>query len=79
MNAPDIKLLRKAASIESGRRVFTPETKTEAPSALEVIEFAKVAAADEGLLTIATALQPENPVGMYEKLGGRYDSVKETR
>lgn len=69
----DIALIRKEASLERGRRALSPSPTPEL-SGLALIEAEKIASADKDLLTLATFLQPENPFGMYEELGGSYST-----
>jgi hypothetical protein len=71
----DIALIRKEASLERGRRFFSPETKAPSLSVVALAEIEKMASADKELLTLATFLRPEDPFGMYEELGGGYTPV----
>lgn len=73
-NDLDIARIRKEASVERGRRFFFSPPAPELP-VLALIEAEKIASADKDLLTIATFLRPEDPFGMYEELGGGYDST----
>lgn len=67
----DLELIRKTASIEMGRRQFEAAPAPEL-SALAQVELQKIAAADQQLFTVATFLRPDDPLGMYEELGGGY-------
>jgi hypothetical protein len=71
LDADDI---RKAASLERGRRIFAGEPVTgngELPLQVE-LQFHKAASADPVLLNVARKLGGDL-FATYEALGGRYD------
>lgn len=70
----DVEEIRKAASLERGRRIFTgePLSGTGEPPLQVELQFRKAASADPVLLNVARRLGGDL-FATYEALGGRYD------
>jgi hypothetical protein len=71
----DFDQIRKAASLESGRRVFEGEFGSANPiPAHAEFNLRKAASADQELLMIANWFG-QDTIETYEALGGRYGSI----
>lgn len=70
----DIDSIRKAASLESGRR-FLESYGEPVVDAVAVLCEQKMAQADDpGLARLAAWAADGDPIRMYEELGGTFDS-----
>jgi len=76
LSAEDLTSLRKQASLEQGRLFFQERFGAPRVSPVQQVLLHKAASTDRELLSIAASVRPDNPLAVYEELGGRYNFGK---
>lgn len=68
----DVTQIRKIAAVRAGQRALEERFGSPKLAAVDAVLLHKAASADRELLGVAAALRPDDPLAMYENLGGAF-------